>query len=425
MADAGPQAPLGILAGGTRLPIEIAEAARGRGQGVHIVGLEGEADAAIASFPHTWVNWGAIGAMIRAFREAGCRDIVIVGRVRRPNLMKLRPDGLFWRTLPSLFGFLRGGDDTILRMVIRFFEKHGLTVRGIGDVAPELVAPGGCIAGAEGNVNSPGIATACRALDALARFDASQAAVADHSGRLLALEGADGTDAMLVRLAGSRADVGQDRGGVVVKLPKIGQEMRIDLPTIGPETARRASEARLDSIAIAAGSTVIADRAGLARVSQEMEISVLGLERGAAPGSDGQHIGAQPRAALVVMVPAPARHAGDVQLGLHVIAALAPFWPEATVVVSRGYVLAIEGPGGAVDAAGRSGRLKPWGARILRRRVGVVVTSDRAPRGRALIASAKRSGLAGIVVADATAAAALLGEARSAGLFVIETGRVE
>lgn len=421
MAEARPQAPLGILAGGTRLPIEIAEAARARGQGVHIVGLEGEADGAIEGFAHTWVNWGAIGAMIRAFREAGCKDIVIVGRVRRPNLMKLRPDGLFWRTLPSLFGFLRGGDDTILRMVIRFFEKHGLAVRGIADVAPELVAPSGVIAGPARELASLGIATACHALGALGPFDASQAAAADHSGRLLALEGADGTDAMLVRLAAKRR--GGEGGGVVVKLPKAGQEMRIDLPTIGPDTARRAAEARLDTIAVGAGSTVIADRAGLEQLARQTNVSVIGLDRTQAESGPAAPSPALPISSAVVMVPAPARHAGDVQLGLSAIAALAPFWAEATVVVSRGYVLAIEGPGGAVDAAERSGRLKPWGARILRRRVGVVVTSDRAPRGRALIVAAKRSGLAGIVVADASAAAELLAEARSAGLFVIETGR--
>lgn len=421
MAEAGLQAPLGILAGGSRLPIEIAEAALARGQGVHIVGLEGEADAAIERFGHTWVNWGAIGAMIRAFRTAGCRDIVIVGRVRRPNLLKLRPDGLFWRTLPGLFGFLRGGDDTILRMVIRFFEKHGLTVRGIADVAPELVAPSGVIAGPIGDRGSPGIATACRALRALGPFDAAQAAVADHSGQLLALEGADGTDAMLVRLAATRS--GGDGGGVVVKLPKVGQEMRIDLPTIGPDTARRAAEARLDTIAIGAGSTVIADRAGLAQVAQTMNVSVLGLDSAAEAGGEETAVATPAASAAIVMVPAPARHAGDVQLGLSVISALAPFWPEATVVVSRGYVLAVEGSGGAVGAAERSGRLKPWGARILRRRVGVVVTSDRAPRGRALIDAARQSGLAGLVVADAAAASALMALARSAGLFVIETGR--
>ena len=76
-------APLGILAGGSGVPVELAVAVMSHGRTVHIVGLEGEAEPEIGAFPHTWVNWGGIGAMIRAFRNAGCRQIVIVGRVRR------------------------------------------------------------------------------------------------------------------------------------------------------------------------------------------------------------------------------------------------------------------------------------------------------------------------------------------------------
>ena len=69
-APAGP-APLGILAGGSGLPLEIAEAVSRRGRGVHIVALRGEAEKAVERFPHTWVNWGGVGAMIAAFRGHG------------------------------------------------------------------------------------------------------------------------------------------------------------------------------------------------------------------------------------------------------------------------------------------------------------------------------------------------------------------
>jgi lipid-A-disaccharide synthase len=419
MIDAGPQAPLGILAGGTLLPVEIAEAARGRGRSVHIVGLEGEADPAIARYPHTWVNWGAIDGMISAFRLAGCREIVIVGRVRRPNLLKLRPDGLFWRTLPYLFRFLRGGDDTILRLVISFFERHGLTVRGVADVAPELVAPLGPIAGpAKDGVVGAGIVKARAALSALGPFDAAQAAVADTSGRLIAIEGADGTDAMLRRLAATRIS---DTGGVMVKMPKMGQELRIDLPTIGPDTVRRAVEAKLDCIAIGAGSTIIADRAGLAGLAVEAHVAVVGIDDTDSGKCDAA--GSSPQTTAVRPPPdgVPVQDLQDALLGLRVLDALEPFWPEATAIVSRGYVLALEGPGGAVAAAERSGRLKPWGARLLRRRVGVVVTSERNCDARALTAAAARSGLAGIL-ASASSAKSLIGvlreQAIQAGLFV-------
>ena len=100
---AGPRAaPLGILAGGGTLPIEVAEAVARSGRKLHIVGIEGEADAAIAGYSHTWVNWGGIGAMVGALRDNGCAEMVIVGRVRRPNLMALRPDLGFVVSFPNL-----------------------------------------------------------------------------------------------------------------------------------------------------------------------------------------------------------------------------------------------------------------------------------------------------------------------------------
>ena len=84
--------PLGIVAGGGTLPVEIARTALGQGRPVHIVALRNQADAAIEQFPHTWVDWGQIGAIRGAFRIHGCRDLVLAGTVRRPNLWSLRPD---------------------------------------------------------------------------------------------------------------------------------------------------------------------------------------------------------------------------------------------------------------------------------------------------------------------------------------------
>ena len=222
---------MGILAGGSAVPCEIAAAVMARGRKVHIVGLEGEAEPEIARYPHTWVNLGRVGGIIRAFREAGCREIVIIGRVRRPNLLAVRPDFGFWRALPTILSILRGGDDAILRVVLGFFERHGLKVVGAHEVAPELVAP----AGVQGRHQPTSglreaIARCAEALFALGPFDAAQAAVAEPGG-LLAVEGADGTDAMLRRLADPVGGARRAGEGVLVKLPKPDQErMRSQAP---------------------------------------------------------------------------------------------------------------------------------------------------------------------------------------------------
>jgi DUF1009 family protein len=390
------------------------------------VGLDGEAEPDIERYPHTWVNWGGIGTMIRAFRGSGCREIVIIGRVRRPNLKKVRPDLLFWQSLPALLPILRGGDDAILRLVVGFFERHGLTVVGIEQAAPELLAAEGVLGRvrpADGDLES--VATCARALAALGPFDAAQAAVAKGE-RLLGVEGADGTDALLRRLGPGSS------GGVLVKLPKAGQERRIDLPAIGPETIRLAVEAGLAGIAVRSGETLVAERRISIEKADAAGVFLIGVparvDARASP-QVGFDIGVDALKAASRRRPGTGSLA-DIALGAKVIGALDGAYERASVVVSRGYVLGTEGPGGALGLAQRAGRLKPWGTRLMRRRVGVLVMSDIAGElgfePEQIAQRARGSGLAGIVVlrsaTDERALAALRSAVDRAGLFLLMPG---
>src|SRR6187200_3394980 len=136
---------VGILAGGGRLPLMVAESVVAHGGRVHIVGIEGEADAEIARFPHTWVNMGQVGRMVATLHAANSGQLVIAGGVRRPDLWKIRPDVGFFTSLPRIVGLMAGGDDSVLTSVVRFFEQKGLAVRGAHEVAPDLLAGAGAI----------------------------------------------------------------------------------------------------------------------------------------------------------------------------------------------------------------------------------------------------------------------------------------
>lgn len=441
--DTNEAVPLGILAGGSGVPCELAEAVSRRGRQVHIVGLEGEAEPGIARFPHTWVNWGGVGAMLRAFRENGCGEVVFVGRVRRPNLAAIRPDIGFWKSLPLLLGLLRGGDDAILRTIVGFFERHGLRVVGVHQAAPELVAPAGVLGRHEPSAAAREAISICAgALAALGPFDAAQAAVARASG-LQSVEGADGTDAMLRRLserpagAARRPSYGEDSGpAVLVKLPKPGQERRIDLPAIGPETVKEAARAGLAGIAVLSGETLFAERARALALADEAGLFVMGLaadDRLIAASAQGEvaetGAGIDDLKALIGKMPT-AGHRQDAELAARVLGAIGSFWPQSSAIVSRGYVLATEGPGGAMGAATRAGRLKPWGARLLRRRTGVLAMSDIAGElghdPSEIVQRAAASGLAGLMIMrsprDEAGLALLRAAAEGKGLFLLAPG---
>ncbi|MGD0532580.1 MAG: UDP-2,3-diacylglucosamine diphosphatase LpxI [Methyloceanibacter sp.] len=256
------EGPLAIIAGGGTLPCALADAATARGRGVHILGIRGEADEAIARFPHTWLKWGEVGKLFATLEDRDCRDLVIIGAVKRPDLAKVRFDLGTIKNLPFLLSLGMGGDDHVLSSVVRFLESKGYRVHGAGDVAPELLAGEGKLgANAPSDEDQADIEAAFHVVAALGRLDVGQAAVV-AKGHVLAVEAAEGTDAMLVRCAELRRRGSGRRSptGVLAKAPKPGQEERVDLPTIGPGTVEKAAQAGLAGIAVAAGRVLIAER---------------------------------------------------------------------------------------------------------------------------------------------------------------------
>jgi len=254
---------LGIIAGRGSLPSVIARAAMASEIPIHLVAIRGETSEEIECFPHTWIQWGEIGKLFSALKDNTCTDLVIIGGVNRPDFDNVRLDLGAIKTLPFLLSLAKGGDDHVLSSVVRFFEEKGYHVHGAGQVLPELLADEGKLSTkAPSAEDKADIATGLEVVRALGRHDIGQAVVV-AKGRVLAVEAAEGTDAMLQRCAELRKS-GRARGahqtGVLVKAPKPGQEERIDMPTIGPETMRRAAAAGLAGVAVAAGQVLMAER---------------------------------------------------------------------------------------------------------------------------------------------------------------------
>jgi UDP-2,3-diacylglucosamine hydrolase len=278
--------PLAIIAGGGTLPSALAEAATARGRAVHILAIRGEADEAVARFPHTWLKWGEVGKLFATLEDRRCRDLVIIGAVSRPDLANVRFDFGAVRNLPFLLSLGMGGDDHVLSSVVRFLEAKGYRVHGAGDVAPELLAGQGKLgAKAPSPEDLADIETAFRVVAALGRLDVGQAVVV-VKGRVLAVEAAEGTDAMLNRCAElRRGGSGRRRAptGVLAKAPKPGQEERVDLPTIGPDTVENAASAGLAGIAVAAGRVLIAERAATIAAADKHGLFLFGQAWAAEP----------------------------------------------------------------------------------------------------------------------------------------------
>jgi len=280
----GQGGPLALICGGGTLPLAVADSAAKRGRDLVLFPISGHAEPAmIARYRHHWLRVGQFGAFTRLARAAGCRDVVWIGGLVRPSLWSLRPDFLAIRSLPRIIRAYRGGDNHLLTGVSKLFEEQGFHLVGAHEVAPEILVPEGALGQVDASEKDrEDIEFGFAYLQASGAFDVGQAAVVAGK-RVLAVEAAEGTDQMLVRVTDLRANgrIGVAPGaGVLVKAPKPGQDQRFDLPSIGPQTVIGVARAGLAGIAVVADKTVIADAENVVREADHAGIFVVGVSFG-------------------------------------------------------------------------------------------------------------------------------------------------
>lgn len=191
----------------------------------------------------------------------GVTQVVFAGAIRRP---RIEPDLFDPRTMaivPRILMGMQSGDDAALRAVLDVFEEAGLSVLSVDQVLPELVPGEGVLAGAPSPRDRKDADRAAQIVQGMGPLDVGQGAVVAQ-GLCLAIEALPGTQAML-EFAALHAALKPDPNGpkgVLYKAPKPGQDRRIDLPTIGPDTVRQAAAAGLGGIVWEAGSVILLDR---------------------------------------------------------------------------------------------------------------------------------------------------------------------
>jgi DUF1009 family protein len=272
---------LGLIAGGGGLPISLAEHCRVTGRPVFVIRLKGFADSRLSAFDGVDSGIAELGKGIAALRSAGCAAVCFAGKVDRPEFRDLKPDLRGLTALPGAIAAARRGDDALLTFMIGEFEKEGFTVEGAHHVMGLLTLQTGPVGRYAPDAQA--LADIRRAMEAartIGALDIGQGAVACQ-GLVLALEAQEGTDAMLERIstlpAALRGDADRPRG-VLAKACKPGQELRVDLPTIGPETIRRAAQAHLRGVAGEAGRILIVHIEETRRLADAAGLFIVGVE---------------------------------------------------------------------------------------------------------------------------------------------------
>jgi DUF1009 family protein len=250
-----------IIAGGGVLPGLLLEAGPAR-----VVAFDGVSVTAVGA-GRIPARFERLGHLFDDLRAAGVTEVCFAGAMGRPPLDPTALDDVTKALMPRLMAAMARGDDALLRDIAAIFEEQGFTVAGAHALRPDLVAGEGCLAGRA--LPKADVARARDVLDALGPLDVGQAAVAGR-GQVLGIETLQGTDAMLRFVAGTAPG----SGGVLVKRPKPGQDLRFDMPAIGPDTVRNAVAAGLSGIEIAAGSVLLLDRDAVLAACAETDLSL-------------------------------------------------------------------------------------------------------------------------------------------------------
>ena len=269
---------LGIIAGGGSIPRRLIEHCQAQGRDFFVLAIEGNASKDLVSqdIPHMWMRLGQAGSGFKKFKEEGVEEVVMIGTIKRPTFHDLIPD---FRTTAffAKIGMKALGDDGLLRAVIKEIEGEGMIVRGIQEVMPDILVKEGVLG--KHKPDKQAMADIRRGIEValvLGELDVGQSVIVQQ-GLVLGVEGIEGTDELIRRCGEYRR---KGAGGVLVKLRKPQQDMRIDLPTIGTRSVLRAKESGLRGIAVHAGNGLIVDEAEMIKTADKEGLFIIGVNPG-------------------------------------------------------------------------------------------------------------------------------------------------
>lgn len=266
---------VGIVAGSGPLPAQLAHALKKQGRSVFLVGIEGFADVErLAPFPHVMCRLAAAGQILAAFRQHHCHELVLIGPVKRPAWRDLKPDVEGARILVRLGSALFKGDDGLLAAVVRVLGEQGFVVRGAHEFLRDAVGGNGALGACYPDQHAyDDIERATHVLKVMGPLDIGQGCVVQR-GLVLAVEALEGTDAMLQRCYALRQD---GLGGILLKMPKCGQDIRADMPALGVKTIHYSAAAGLRGIAFASGKTLLIDQVSCIKEADRLGIFLYGV----------------------------------------------------------------------------------------------------------------------------------------------------
>ncbi len=265
---------LGIIAGGGELPSQLISACKQKNIKPFIVGFEGQTNPDIMeNHRHIWAALGSVGKIIDFFKSNQVKDLVLIGRVKRPSFTEIKPDLRAVKIL-SKIGFRALGDNDLLKALKSELEFEGFTLHAIHDFCDDLLVKEGEVGSyAPSAKHKIDIELGLRISQKIGAMDIGQSVIVQN-GMVIGVEAVEGTDELINRCAPLLQEGG---GGILVKTRKPQQDKELDMPTIGVKTIINAHKSGLCGIVLQANNVIIVDFKNVAKYADEYKMFVTGI----------------------------------------------------------------------------------------------------------------------------------------------------
>ncbi|KAF8818251.1 LpxI family protein [Rickettsia endosymbiont of Cardiosporidium cionae] len=247
---------LGIIAGNGDLPREIAYLYSKKAVQCFIAAIDGEADlGSISNYNFEIFPITSVGKIINFFYQHDVKNIILIGGIKRPNLSALKLDIAGTELLAQILKNKYFGDNKLLTVVAEYLEKKGFNV-----VSPLTILSSVNYGFLNYIDNSKltkqdklDIDLGIEIIKQLSKFDIGQSVVIEN-GYVVGIEAAEGTNNLIQRCALLKKN---NHSGVFVKIPKLYQDLRLDLPTIGPTTILQLAESKIKILAVSRNTVIV------------------------------------------------------------------------------------------------------------------------------------------------------------------------
>lgn len=268
---------IGLIAGSGDFPLEVIKSITKQKKDVFVIGIKGSASKEIEHYPHHWIRMGQIGNAIKVLKKNNCKDLIIIGGVKKPNVWLLYPDLGALKLFFRLILLTNKGDASILKTLIHFLEKdNDFNIIGAEGYINHLLMTQGLIAGKNlSDEDKRDIKIAVNNCHQIGLKDVGQACVVVDE-QVISSEDALGTDKMLKEIIAK--EISFNNKGVLVKMAKPFQDRRVDLPAIGMRTIELINKIGLSGIVLEANSAFISEKDKVIEYANENELFIYGLE---------------------------------------------------------------------------------------------------------------------------------------------------